>query len=99
MAPKIRKAAGTANPAGATYKDARVPDPALATEEYAAVSLYRCSTVEAIWDHPRFPVPPPCPKNTPITHALPLLARLVPDKGPSPSMIDSFVGPSFFAIL
>jgi hypothetical protein len=39
-----------------------VPDAAVATEEYAAVSLYRCSTVEAILDHPRFPVRPPLHK-------------------------------------
>lgn len=57
MAPKGKKAAGAGKRAGGVYKDDRVPDPAIATEGYAAVSLYRCSTVEAILVHPRFPVP------------------------------------------
>ena len=64
MAPKNKKAAGAGKRAGAKYKDDRVPDPAFATEDYAAVSSSRCSTVEAILDHPLFPVPQPL-HNTP----------------------------------
>jgi hypothetical protein len=61
MAPKSKKAAGAGRRAGAKYKDDRVPGPAVATEEYAAVSLYHCSTVGAIL----FPVPPPLHTITP----------------------------------
>jgi hypothetical protein len=43
MAPKSKKAAGAGKRAGAKYKDARVPDPAVTPEGYAAVSLNRCS--------------------------------------------------------
>jgi hypothetical protein len=61
MAPKSKKAAGAGRRAGAKYKDDRVPGPAVATEEYAAVSLYHCSTVGAIL----FPVPQPLHTITP----------------------------------
>ena len=39
MAPKSKKAAGAGKRAGAQYKEARVPDHAVATEDYAAVSF------------------------------------------------------------
>lgn len=77
MAPKGKKAAGAGKRAGGVYKDDRVPDPAIATEGYAAVSLYRCSTVEAILVHPRFPVPQTLHAIPHPPYALPLLARLL----------------------
>ena len=68
MAPKSKKAAGAGRRAGAKYKDARVPGPAVATEEYAAVSLY------PLFDRWSYLVP--CSStpahNNPVTHALPL---------------------------
>jgi hypothetical protein len=75
MAPKSKKAADTTKKAGAKYKDDRVPDPAVATEEYAAVSLSRCSTVEAIVGSSTVPCPSTPAHYTP-SHMLPLLVRL-----------------------
>jgi hypothetical protein len=73
MAPKSKKAAGAERRAGAKYKDDRVPGPAVMTEEYAAVSLYHCSTVGAIL----FPVPQPLHTNTPSHMLLLSMARLL----------------------
>jgi hypothetical protein len=69
MAPKSKKAAGAGRRAGAKYKDDRVPGPAVATEEYAAVSFIpavrplelSCSLFSQTPAH-----------NNPVTHALPL---------------------------
>jgi hypothetical protein len=66
MAPKSKKAAGAGRRAGAKYKDDRVPGPAVMTEEYAAVSLYHCSTVGAISCSLFLN---PCTHNNPVAHA------------------------------
>ena len=73
MALKSKKAAGAGRRAGAKYKDDRVPGPAVMTEEYAAVSLYHCSTVGAIL----FPVPSTPAHKYPVAHASSSVARLL----------------------